>query len=280
MNTLYRHYPEYFMEAAGLGIFMISAAVVTVLLEHPASPIQQAISEPLLRRFIIGVAMGLTAIVIIYSPWGKQSGAHINPVVTFTFFRLGKIKPTDAVFYILAQFLGGLLGLLLATKLLEQASAKLPEGLADPSINYMITVPGMGGVGIAFIAELSISFGMMLMILFVSNIPKLSRWTGIFAAVLITTYITLEAPLSGMSMNPARTLASAILAQNWTAIWVYFTAPLLGMLLAAEVYVQLKGKRAVHCAKLHHHNNKRCIFRCGYRQNVIDEGDRLIEGMP
>jgi aquaporin Z len=95
MNTLYRHYPEYLMEAAGLGIFMISAAVVTALLEHPASPIQQAISEPLLRRLIIGVGMGLTAIAIIYSPWGQQSGAHLNPVVTFTFFRLGKIKPTE-----------------------------------------------------------------------------------------------------------------------------------------------------------------------------------------
>jgi aquaporin Z len=276
MNTLHRHYPEYLMEAAGLGILMISAAVVTALLEHPASPIQQAISEPLLRRFIIGVAMGLTAIAIIYSPWGQQSGAHINPVVTFTFFRLGKIKPIDAVFYILAQFVGGLLGLLLATRL----SAKLPEGLADPSINYIITVPGTGGVGIAFLAELSISFGMMLMILFVSNIPKLSRLTGIFAAVLITTYITLEAPLSGMSMNPARTFASAILAQNWTAIWVYFTAPLLGMLLAAEVYVRFKGKRAVHCAKLHHHNNKRCIFRCGYRQNVSNGQSLLSDNLP
>lgn len=264
MNTLRRHYPEYLMEAAGLGIFMISAAVVTVVLEHPASPIRQAISEALLRRFIIGVAMGLTAIAIIYSPWGKQSGAHINPVVTLTFLRLGKIKPTDALFYILAQFVGGLLGLLLAVRLLGEA-------IADPAVNYVITTPGVGGTGTAFIAELSISFGVMLMILFVSNTPKLSHFTGIFAGVLIATYITVEAPLSGMSMNPARTLASAIPAHNWTAIWVYFTAPLLGMLSAAEVYVRLKGKKAVRCAKLHHHNNKRCIFRCGYRQPELSQ---------
>lgn len=259
MKNIRRNYPEYLMEAAGLGIFMISAAVVTAVLEHPASPIRQAIPEPLLRRFIIGVAMGLTAIAIIYSPWGKQSGAHINPVVTFTFLRLGKIKPTDALFYILAQFIGGLLGLLLVVGLFG-------EVITNPAVNYVITTPGSSGPGVAFIAELSISFGIMLMILFVSNSPKLSRFTGIFAGVLITTYITVEAPLSGMSMNPARTLASAIPAQNWTAIWVYFTAPLLGMLSAAEVYVRSKGKRAVRCAKLHHHNNKRCIFHCGYRQ--------------
>ncbi|MBH8552072.1 aquaporin [Nostocaceae cyanobacterium CENA357] len=258
MQALRRHYPEYLMEAAGLGIFMLSAGLVTALIEHPSSPIRQAITDSLLRRFVIGVAMGLTAIFIIYSPWGKQSGAHINPVVTLTFFRLGKIQRWDAIFYILAQFLGGLMGLLLAVSVFKNA-------LTNPSINYIVTVPGSGGAGVAFLAELIISFGIMLMILFVSNTPKLAPFTGIFAGVMIAIYITVEAPLSGMSMNPARTLASAIPSHNWTAIWVYFIAPLLGMFLAAEVYVKLKGKRAVRCAKLHHHNNKRCIFRCGYR---------------
>ncbi|MBD2168827.1 aquaporin [Calothrix membranacea FACHB-236] len=273
MQMLRQHYPEYLIEAAGLGIFMISAAVVTALLEHPDSPIRQAITDSLLRRFIIGMAMGLTAICIIYSPWGKQSGAHINPVVTLTFFRLGKIKPWDAMFYILAQFIGGLLGLLLAIRILKDA-------IADPSVNYVVTIPGTHGIGYAFLAELIISFGVMLMILFVSNNLKLAPFTGIFAGLLIATYITVEAPLSGMSMNPARTLASAIPSHNWTGIWVYFTAPVLGMLLAAEVYVRLKGKKAVRCAKLHHHNNKRCIFRCAYRYLEADQKWLLSDKLP
>ena len=260
MNTLRQHYPEYLMEAAGLGLFMISAAVVTAILEHPASPIRQAIADPLWRRFIIGVGMGLTAIAIIYSPWGKQSGAHINPVVTLTFFRLGKIKPIDAVGYIVAQFVGAWFGVLIAAGI-------LPTAIVHPTVNYVVTVPGSQGANIAFLAELVISFGVMLMILIVSNTAKLGRFTGIFAGILIALYITIEAPLSGMSMNPARTLASALPAHNWTALWVYFTAPLLGMLLAAEAYVRVKGYRAVRCAKLHHHNHKRCIFRCGYRSN-------------
>jgi aquaporin Z len=152
MKNLCRNYPEYLMEAAGLGIFMISAAVVTAVVEHPASPIRQTISEALLRRFIIGMAMGLTAIAIIYSPWGKQSGAHINPVVTFTFLRLGKIKPTDALFYILAQFVGGMLGLLIVVRLLGEA-------IANPSVNYVITTPGAGGARVAFSSRVSLSFG-------------------------------------------------------------------------------------------------------------------------
>jgi aquaporin Z len=259
MNALRRHYPEYLIEATGLGLFMMSAATFTTLLEHPASQIHQVITSPLLRRFLIGVAMGLTAIAIVYSPWGKQSGAHLNPAFTFAFFRLGKVKPWDAFFYILFQFFGGLVGLWLAGMILKGA-------ITDPSVNYIVTAPGAGGVGVAFLAELIISFGMMLMVLVVSNSTSRGRYTGLFAGALIATYITLEAPLSGMSMNPARSLASAIPAQHWTALWVYFSAPVVGMLLASEVYVRWKGRGAVRCAKLHHQNDKRCIFRCGYRQ--------------
>ena len=67
-----------------------------------------------------------------------------------------------------------------------------------------------------------------------------------------------------MSMNPARTFSSALAAQLWTSLWIYFTAPPLGMLAAAELYRRHYGVHAVICAKLHHHNDKRCIFRCGY----------------
>ena len=101
------------MEAAGLGIFMVSAGVFTILFEYPGSPVHQALSSGFLRRALIGLAMGLTAIGIIYSHWGKRSGAHLNPAVTLSFLWLGKIKPWDAVYYILAQFLGGLSGVLL-----------------------------------------------------------------------------------------------------------------------------------------------------------------------
>jgi aquaporin Z len=104
----------------------------------------------------------------------------------------------------------------------------------------------------------------MLVVLIVSNHPKLNAWTGVFAGVLVAVYIAVEAPLSGMSMNPARSFASALPAHLWTDFWIYFTAPLLGMLLAAECYVRLPGAHHVLCAKLHHHNNTRCIFRCNF----------------
>lgn len=93
LNSLMRHWPEYLMEAAGLGTFMASACTFATILEYPGSPIQQAITDPFLRRLLMDLAMGLTAIGIIYSPWGKQLGAHINPSITLTFLRLERLIP-------------------------------------------------------------------------------------------------------------------------------------------------------------------------------------------
>ena len=251
------HWSEYLMEAAGLGLFMISAAVVTATLEYPHSPLHHLFPDTTVRRILIGLAMGLTAIGLIYSSWGKRSGAHLNPAVTVTFFRLGKIKGRDALSYVAAQFVGGTIGLWLA--------ARIP-GLAIeyPAVNYVVTVPGPDGTATAFVAEAIISFGLMLMVLVVSNQPSINRWTGVFAGGLVGIYIAVEAPLSGMSMNPARTFASALSAQHWTDYWLYLIAPLSGMLLAAKCYVRTHGIHQVLCAKLHHHNNSRCIFHCRY----------------
>jgi aquaporin Z len=105
---------------------------------------------------------------------------------------------------------------------------------------------------------------MMGVILVASNTKGLSRWTGLFAAMLLAAYIALAAPISGVSLNPARTLGSAYSAGEWTAIWVYFTAPPIAMMLAGQLYRMRAGRGSIFCAKLHHDNDKRCIFRCNY----------------
>jgi aquaporin Z len=244
------------MEGALLGLFMISATLFTAVLEHPASPARAALPDPLVRRSLMGLAMGLTAVSLIYSPWGKRSGAHFNPSVTLTFLRLGKIAPWDAAFYVVSQFAGGLLGVLLVAVGLRMV-------LGHPAVNYAATTPGARGPAAAFLAEALISFVLMLTVLFVSNTRRIARLTGICAGLLVAAWITLLAPVSGMSMNPARTVASAVPSGALDGLWIYFTAPPLGMLLAAQTFTGLRGVGAVACAKLHHDNPARCIFRCG-----------------
>lgn len=256
-EALKTHWPEYLIEATLLGLFMISACSFVALLQHPSSPVRMAIPSDFVRGMLTGIAMGLTAMCLIYSPWGRQSGAHMNPSITLTFYRLGKVPSSDAFFYILSQFIGGVLGV--AVSLLIYGSA-----VRHPSVNYVATLPGPFGAAVAFVAEVAISFFMMSMVLRVSNHPRFSRFTGIFAGCLVALYITFEGPLSGMSMNPARTFGSAFFAHSWSSLWIYFFAPLLGMFAAAETYLQWRGISRVFCAKFDHDSSKRCIFRCNY----------------
>jgi aquaporin Z len=255
------HLPEYLIEAWGLGSFMVAAGIFSTTVMHPSSYIHQFIPDPFLQRFLIGIAMGLTAIAITYSPWGKQSGAHLNPAVTLTFARLGKVNPFDALFYIIFQSIGGLMGILLVALLLGQL-------FTYPPIAYIATVPN-ANVAIAFLAETAIAFVMMTTVLVTSNNLKLAPYTGLFAGVLVWLYVMFESPISGFGMNPARSLASAIPSGIWTDIWIYLTAPILGMLLGSEFYLKLFGPKKVFCAKLQHLSHQRCIH-CQY-QNRLGE---------
>ncbi|MEO8018498.1 MAG: aquaporin [Pseudomonadota bacterium] len=251
-----KHWQEYLAEALGLGLFMVSAGIVATALDSPNSPLHALIANADLRRVLAGVAMGLTAIGLIYSPWGKRSGAHLNPAVTLAFLRLKKIQPRDAAFYVAAQFSGGLIGVLLVAGLLGPS-------FADTPVSFAATMPGPRGVTVAFLAELVISFVLLFTILQVASHPRHSERAGLVAGVLVALYISVEAPLSGMSMNPARSFASAAPGAFWQNLWIYFVAPPLGMLLATQVYLSRHRAHYAGCAKLVHDPEYRCIH-CGH----------------
>lgn len=255
-TALARHWPEYLIEAWALGMFMVSAALVTIAIESAGSPLRMALPDPDLRRALNGACMGLTALLLIHSRWGRQSGAHMNPAVTLAFLSLGRLAPWDAAFYVAAQFLGGLAGIVLIQGLTGAA-------LAAPEVNFVTTVPGPAGAGPALLAEFAISAGLMLTVLTMAGRERSAPYVGYAAALLVAAYITFEAPLSGMSMNPARTLASALAAGRFDALWVYFVAPTLGMLTAARVYAAATEGIDRGCGKLIHPADVRCIH-CGH----------------
>lgn len=258
VRTVRAHWSQYLAECAGLGLFMFVAGCVAAALSVPPEPLRS--SGPLVRRLAFGLAMGATAATLVYSPLGRRSGGHLNPAVTLTYFWLGKSEPLDAAAYVVAQFAGGALGLMAAALLFGSR-------LAGPDVHFIVT-KGAFGPAIAFAAEFAIAAVLMTAVLLVSNSPRYARFTGLVAATLVVLFITFEAPLSGMSLNPARSLASALTAHDGDGLWVYFTAPPLGMLAAAFAYVRLHGRDGVRCGKLNHaFDALPCVFRCAYRSH-------------
>src|SRR2546421_8441441 len=148
-RALKEHWPEYLCEAAELGLFMISAGLFTILLHHPNSPALNFIPSEFTRRMLTGIAMGSTAIALVFSPLGQRSGAHFNPAVTLTFWRLGKISGVDAVAYVVAQLIGGTVGVL-ATWL------ALGGVVGGRSVNFVSTLAGRYGGGAAVLAGIAL----------------------------------------------------------------------------------------------------------------------------
>jgi len=256
-RALARHWHLYVFEAFELAIFMLSACAFTVFLFDPTYPALHLLPSAVVRRTLMGIAMGITAVLIIHSPTGKRSGAHFNPAITLSYFRLGKIAKWDAIFYVVFQFLGGVLGVAIATLFFGGT-------LADPAVEYAITVPGPYGTAAAFFAELFMSALLMGVVLWLTNLPHLAIYTSYSVGILIAFYILIFAPVSGFSINPARTTGSAVFAGIWTAVWLYFTAPLFGMLVIAEIYLQSLGEDRILCAKLYIDPRYPCPFLCTF----------------
>jgi aquaporin Z len=255
-SPIHKHWPEYLIEGALLGCFMLSISILVTVFESSSSIVIARIPGAVPRFWLLAISIGAALGLLIQSPWGKRSGAHMNPAITLAFLRLRKMQPLDAFFYVVAQTLGGTLGVIIA-------ALTMGKLFTAPPVQYAATLPGPGGEITAFVAETLISFLLMATILFFISTARLARFTALAIGVLVTALIMIEAPLSGTSMNPARTLASAIPGMMWQHLWLYLAGPTLGMMLAAQVHRVVSKNPASGCAKLLHPRKVRCIH-CGY----------------
>jgi len=232
-----KNHLHYLQEAIGLAVFMISAALFGSLLEAKTSWIHLHIPNANLRSVIMGVMMGSTALFIFYSPFTSPSGSHINPAVTLTFWRLNRICPWDTLFYILFQFIGGTLAVYLM-------KIFLGSSFTMPPVNYATTIPGNAGVIPAMLTEFFIAVLMMSMVLFTTENAALKKHTRIIAGTMVCLYVIFAGPVSGFGMNPARSFASALPANTWTAFWIYLFIPIAGMFTAAELFLKFRSRSA------------------------------------
>ena len=237
-----KNWRHYLQEALGLGIFMISACFFSAMLFSEKSSWYHALPNLTVRNVLMGIAMGTNALFIFYSPFTAPSGSQINPAVTLTFLRLDKMCRYDALFFVIFQILGGTIAVYLMQWLMGNI-------LIDAPVNSAVTVPGKFGISVALITEFIIAFITMTMVLFTSNNNKLKKYTRIFAGCLVCTWVIVAGPISGFGMNPARSFASALSANIWTAFWIYLFVPFIGMLMAAEFYLFIGSKSKVKTQK-------------------------------
>jgi aquaporin Z len=255
----------YMCEFAGTALMLFWGVTAVALMWGNGSPVPP-IANPALRRLVTGILFAGGATAVVYSPLGQRSGAHINPAITLAFWRLGKIPTGDAAAYIVAQFLGAILGV---------AAAAAAWGDPVRSVQYAATTPGEGWQWIgAFLAEAVSTFLLAFTIFICINKPKIAARTGIIAGSLVAVLVMIEAPVSGTSLNPARSVAPALFVPIFRDQWIYCVAPTLGAVIAALIVRERWGETTV-CAKLYHTPKYPCPFdTCGYR--LVHAGDVVI----
>jgi aquaporin Z len=261
-----RNVSAYLSEFAGTAIMLFIGVSAVAFMWGPGSPVP-VVPNGALRRLLTGIMFAGGATAVVYSPLGQISGGHINPAVTLAFWRLGKVPTRDAVIYIVLQFLGAFVG---------AYAAGVAWGHLTTGVQYAATVPGDGySWAGALAAETFITFLLVFTIFVCVNKPKIAARTGIIAGTLVALLVMIEAPVTGTSLNPARTLGPAILAPNYTALWVYFVGPIAGALLAVGAFKGQWGSQTV-CAKLYHTEKYPCPFdTCNYR--LVAKGETVMK---
>jgi aquaporin Z len=221
---------------------------------------EHLIPDPSIRLLITGLIFSGSGALFAISPLGKLSGGHINPSVTLAFWAHGKMHGQDAVGYIVAQFIGAILGALLIVSVWGKYAGSVYNGMTLPGAGYALWF--------VFLAEVFVTFLLVLSIfLFVCN-HRLMRWTPLMTWLLITAVVWLEAPISGTSLSPARSIGPALVTGLWRDQWLYCIAPPLGALLAVAMFRLLSmGRRDVLSCKLCHVPHYRSIFKNIRRPN-------------
>lgn len=251
METHKRTVPWLLFGAEFLGTaLLVGVGLSMVILNFGhGSPMVQWLPSAGARRLLTGFLFGTTGGLLALSPLGKESGAHLNPVVTLAFWLLGKLKAPLALGYIVAQLAGGVVG----------ALPLLAWGQMGRNVEFGATLPGVGyGVWPAVLGEAITTFCLIFGLFFFLRRRQLRPFTPALFPVLYAIMVYWEAPLSGTSTNPARSLGPALLSGCWQDGWIYWLGPLVGMLLGVAA-CRLSGRRwlEIEVAKLYHFGHDR-----------------------
>lgn len=174
----------------------------------------------------VAITFGLIVMVMIYA-FGNISGTHINPAVSIAFSLTDRFERKHVLGYIIAQLIGAFLAsgtLCFLFPEQENLGATLPAGSWQQS----------------FVLELILTYFLMVVILFVSQNKTVTQFTGLAVGATVLLEALFAGPITGASMNPARSIAPAVVAGNLHNLWIYIAAPILGAILATCTWLIMK----------------------------------------
>ncbi|NNG47126.1 MAG: aquaporin family protein, partial [Deltaproteobacteria bacterium] len=216
MNTRVKYYLS---EFTGTFLFMLNG-ISAISLNFGTRVMQEAITSSSLRLLLTGVLFAGGATLIVYSPIGRISGSHLNPAISLSFFLEGKLKGLDLFMFSLMQIAGSIAAALISL-LLWSESAR--------AVNVGMTLPGSGhSIFFVFFVEVFATFLLVSLVFFFLHRKTLTKFTGLAAGSLVAIIVFLTVPISGTGLNPARSIGPAVVALNFSYLWLYIAAPLLG----------------------------------------------------
>jgi len=233
-------------EMIGTGLLLLCGLSLVIFMFGKGSPIIRVFLNEGPRRQITGFVFGVFGALISLSRVGKESGAHINPVVTLAFFLMGKLDARTAGVYVLAQLTGAMLGCV----------PLLAWGEMGRSVAFGATLPGQTWpVRVALLGEIVTTFCLVAMLAIFIGFRQLRKFTPAMIPVLYAIMSYYEAPISGTSTNPARSFGPALISGQWHAWWIYWVGPVIGMLLAVLACNALAQR--IEVAKIYHFDTDR-----------------------
>ncbi|BAZ47636.1 major intrinsic protein [Nostoc sp. NIES-4103] len=248
------HWTEYGAELLGTTFNLFVGFSAIVFNFGKGLPMEALIPNESMRLLITGLVFAGSGSCFAISPLGKLSGSHLNPCVSLAFWAQGKMHQHDIIGYIIAQLLGGIIA---------ASTVVVIWGKYATSVANAMTLPGNGyPLWYVFVAEVTITFLLVLSIFIFLSSHRLMRWTPLMTWILIATMVWLEAPISGTSLSPARSIGPALVSWSWKYQWLYCIAPPIGAILAVATFRLLAmGEREILTGKLFHVPNYRCIFK-------------------
>ncbi len=238
-------------EMIGTALLLLLGLSLVIFMYGDRSPVAELIPSLGTRRLISGFIFGSIGASIALSRVGKESGAHINPVVTIGFRLMGKLDMRTTLVYISGQLTGAAIGCL----------PLFIWGDMGKSIAFGATLPGSGyPLSAVYLGEVFTTFAMVLLLGFFLAYRKIRPYTPALFPPLYSFMSWLEAAISGTSTNPARSFGPSLISGEWAGWWIYWLGPMTGMFLAVTALSFLARK--IEIAKLYHFDsNQDRIFR-------------------